>query len=118
MAGPKLDGAGQAKMVTLDDAVKIHSRIHALVEMYGLSVKNTKPETVILNNVKRQMPSLASKLKGQFGMISDLVLATNMAMSRGQNKIIRVRSMREGMANVKVALEIAITQTINKHAVD
>jgi hypothetical protein len=115
MAGLKLDGAGQAKMVTLDEAATILNRLHGLVETYALSVKNAKPEPSVLNNIKRQMPVLAGKLKGQFGMISDLVTATNMSLSRGSAEPIRVRGMREGVAAIRVQLEIAIAQTIAKH---
>lgn len=118
MAGLKLDGAGQAKMVTLDDAVAIHQRIHTLVEQYALSIKRNQPASHILQNLKRQMPTLAGKLKGQFGMISDLVTSINMTMTRGASDVIRVRSMREGVAAIKVQLDIAVTQTIAKHSAD
>jgi hypothetical protein len=115
MAGIVLDGAGQAKMATLDAGMVIYQRLHALVETYALSVKNNKPAPGILQNAKRQMPLLAAKLKNQFGMISDLVTAVYMSSSRGSNEQMRVRAMRDGMAAIKVQLEIAITQTIAKH---
>ena len=117
MPGYVLDGAGQAKMVTLDDGMMIYQRLHALVETYALSVKNNKPAPGILQNAKRQFPLLAAKLKNQFGMISDLVTAVYMQASRGNNEQMRVRQVREGMAAIKVQLEIAITQTIAKHEV-
>ena len=113
----KLDGAGQAKMATLDDCVAIHQRIHTLVEQYALAVKRNQPAGHVLMNLKRQMPMLAGKLKGQFGMISDLVTATNMSMTRGSSEQMRVRGMREGVAAIKVQLEIAITQTLAKHEI-
>src|SRR5438046_2677747 len=116
MAGLKLDGAGQAKMTTLDDAVTIHQRIHTLVEQYALSIKRNQPASHLMQNLKRQMPMLAGKLKGQFGMISDLVTATNMTMTRGSTDAMRVRAMREGVASIKVQLEIAITRTIEEHS--
>lgn len=117
MAGLKLDGAGQAKMVTLDDAMVLHQRLHGLVEQYALTVKNNKPGATFMNNLKRQMPVLAGKLKGQFGMISDLVTSVNMQMGRGSSEQMRVRAMREGMAAIKVQLEIAVTQTIARHEI-
>ena len=89
-------------MVTLEDAVAIHQRIHTLVEQYALSIKRNQPASHLMQNLKRQMPTLAGKLKGQFGMISDLVTATNMTMTRGASDVIRVRSMREGVAAIKV----------------
>jgi hypothetical protein len=115
LAGLKLDGAGQAKMVTLDESMVIHQRLHGLVEQYAMAIKRNQPASHLLMNLKRQMPTLAGKLKGQFGMISDLVTSVNMQMTRGSSDQIRVRTMREGLAAVKVQLEIAIAQTIAKH---
>jgi hypothetical protein len=117
MAGLKLDGAGQAKMVTLQDSEILLQRIHNLVEQYALSVKNAKPSGAFLNNLKRQLPTLAGKLKGQFGMIADLVTSVNMQMSRGSSEPIRVRTMREGVAAIRQQLEIATAQTIEKHEI-
>ena len=117
MAGIRMDGAGQAKMTTLDEAVVIHQRLHSLVENYALCVKNNKPSGGIMQNIKRQFPLLAGKLKGQFGMISDLVTSITMQATRGASEQMRVRQMREGMAAIRVQLEIAITQTIAKHEV-
>ena len=115
MAGLRLDGAGQAKMTTLDECVAIHQRVHTLVEQYALAIKNNQPASHLLNNLKRQMPVLAGKLKGQFGMISDLVTATLMGMTRGASEQMRVRAMREGVAAIRSQLEIAIAQTVARH---
>lgn len=117
MAGLKLDGAGTAKMVTLDECTTLHQRVHTLVEQYALAVKRNQPASHLMMNLKRQMPVLAGKLKGQFGMISDLVTAVNMSMSRGSSEQMRIRAMREGVAAIKVQLEIAVAQTIAKHAI-
>jgi len=117
MAGIRLDGAGQAKMVTLDESVMLHQRIHGLVETYAVSVKNNKPAGGIMQNIKRQFPALAAKLKGQFGMISDLITSVTMQATRGSSEQMRVRAMRDGVAAIKMQLEIAITQTIAKHQV-
>jgi hypothetical protein len=117
MAGRHLDGAGQARMSTLDDAMALHQRLHGLVEQYALSVKRNQPATHLMMNLKRQMPALAGLLKGQFGSISDMVTAVNMQVTRGASDQVRVRQMREGMASIKVQLEIAVTQTIAKHEI-
>ena len=116
-AGPNPHGAGVQKMNTLEDATTMLHRIHGLVETYALQVRQNKPGGSILQNLKRQLPLLAGKLKGQFGMISDLVTSVNMQMSRGASDQIRVRTMREGVAAIRVQLEIAVTQTIAKHEV-
>lgn len=115
MAGIKLDGAGQAKMATLDESMTLYQRANSAVENYALAVKRNQPTGAYMTNYKRQMPALASKLKGQFGMIADLVTAVSMSSTRGASDQMRIRSMREGMAAIKVQLEIALAQTIAKH---
>ncbi|HEX7938930.1 MAG TPA: hypothetical protein VF483_08030 [Gemmatimonadaceae bacterium] len=115
MAGLVLDGAGQVKMDTLNTCIALHQRLNGWVEAYAVGVKNNKPEASILNNIKRNLPVLAGKLKAQFGMISDLATAVYMSSSRGAAEQMRVRTMREGMAALKMQLDIAVTQTIAKH---
>lgn len=115
MAGLVLDGAGQVKMETLDTCVALLQRVHGMVESYAISVKNNKPEKNYLNNIRRNLPVMAGKLKNQFGMISDLVTAVYMSSSRGAAEQMRVRAMREGVASIKMQLDIAVTQTIAKH---
>jgi hypothetical protein len=118
MAGvPQLDGAGIAKMKTLEDAMVLLQRVHGLVETYAVAVKNHQPTTVFAMNIRRTLPSLAANLKNQFGLISDLVTATNLASSRGSSDVMKLRAMREGVAQVKQALEIAVVQTKDRHMV-
>src|SRR5262249_34695119 len=66
MAGLKLDGAGQAKMKTLEEATAVLQRVHGLVEQYALQVKRNQAGGTFLTNIRRQLPSLGSMLKGQF----------------------------------------------------
>ena len=117
MAGMKLDSAGQNKLKTLDEALLHLQRIHGLVEQYAMALKRNQPASVFVMNLRRQMPTLAANLKNQFGMISDQVTATNLAASRGASEIVRLRQLREGVAQVRQALEIAVTQTKDKHKV-
>ena len=102
-------------MSTLDDATALQQRLHGLVEQYALSVKRNQPASHIMMNLKRQMPALAGLLKGQFGSIADMVTAVNMQMTRGSSEQVRVRQMREGMASIRVQLELAVAHTIAKH---
>src|SRR5689334_25347879 len=115
MAGLRLDGAGQAKMKTLDDAMNVLLRVNGLVEQYALQVKRNQSGATFISNIRRQLPSLSEMLKGQFGMIADQVMATNLASSRGASEQMRVRALREGVAQIKTALEIAIAQVKDKH---
>lgn len=117
MAGIKLDSAGVNKLRTLDEALLLLQRIHGLVEQYSMSLKRNQPTQALLMNIRRQLPTLAANLKNQFGMISDQVTAVNLAASRGASEAVRLRGMREGVAQVKQAIEIAMTQTKDKHKV-
>ena len=118
MAGLRLDGAGQAKMRTLDDAMNVLLRVNGLVEQYALQIKRNQSGSTFLTNLRRQLPTLSEMLKAQFGMIADQVMQTNLASSRGASEQIRVRALREGVAQVKAALEIAIAHVKEKHNLD
>lgn len=117
MAGIKLDSAGQNKMKTLDEALLLLQRIHGLVEQYAMTLKRNQATGMFVMNIRRQLPTLAANLKNQFGMISDQVIAVNLAASRGASEAVRLRQLREGVAQIKQALEIAMTQTKDKHKV-
>jgi hypothetical protein len=117
MAGPKLDSAGMNKMKTLEEAMLLLQRIHGLVEQYGMALKRNQPTSVFTMNIRRQLPTLGENLKSQFGMISEQITAVNLAASRGASEQVRLRGLREGIAQIRTAIDIAITQTKDKHAV-
>lgn len=117
MPGLHLDSAGLIKMKTLDEAQTHLQRIHAVVEQYAMAVKRNQPSTVFMMNLRRQLPSLAENLKNQFGMIADQITQLNLATSRGGSENQRVRQLREGVAHIRQSLEIAVTQTRDRHSV-
>ncbi len=116
-AGPRLDAAGTAKLKTLDDALLLLQRINGLVEQYAIAIKNGRPAGPFTQNIRRTLPSLSENLKGQFGMIADQVMAVNLSASRGASEMVRLRQLREGVAQIRQALEIAFAQTKDKHTV-
>jgi hypothetical protein len=116
-AGPRLDAAGQAKMKTLDEALLLLQRVNGLAEQYALAVKGNRPASPYMQNIRRTLPTLAENLKSQFGAISDQITAVNLAISRGASDVVRVRQLREGVAQIKQAMEIAFTTTKTKHTV-
>ena len=114
-AGPKLDGAGAAKMATLETALTHVQRLHSLVERMAVTLKGKEP----LSQVKRTATPLVGLLKGQFGMISDQATAVMLVASRaGGGDQQRVRSLREGVAQMRQALEIAVAKVREKHTLD
>ena len=117
MAGPRLDAAGNIKMKTLDEALLLLQRIHGIVEQYGVAVKRNQPSSVFVMNLRRQLPTLAENLKAQFGMVSEQVTQLNLTTSRGTSEHQRLRGLREGVAQIRQALEVAVTQTKERHTV-
>ncbi|HTR77674.1 MAG TPA: hypothetical protein VMH39_06175 [Gemmatimonadaceae bacterium] len=113
----QMDSAGNAKMKTLDDALLLWQRINGLVEQYAIAVKKNQSASQLVMNIRRQLPSLAANLKAQFALISDQVIAINLAASRGASEAMRVRALREGMAQVKQSIEVAMVATKDKHTV-
>jgi len=116
MPGPKLDGAGVAKMVTLDAAMNHLQRLHGVVEQCALAVKNDKPVSGFIQQIRRAGQPLVGLLKGQFGMISDQIAAFLLVTSRGGgNDKARVRMLREGVAQLRVQLELAVAKVYELH---
>ncbi len=115
MSGPKLDGAGIAKMVTLEEAQLQLTRIHAIVERMAIEVRGQKNTSQMRQQIQRAATPLVGLLKGQFGMISDLVAALILVLSRGGSDQTRLRSLREFVGQIRTALEIAVNKTKELH---
>lgn len=117
-SGPTLDGAGMAKMETLETASAQLQRLHGLVEAMAMAVRAQQNTSQIGAQMRRAGSPMVGLLKGQFGMIADQVTALLLAATRGGNEQVKLRSMREGIAQVRTSLEIAIAKTREKHTID
>ena len=107
-AGPKLDGAGAAKMATLEAATSHLQRVHGIVERMAIALRSKEPLSNYGPQVKRAAAPLVGLLKGQFGMISDQATALILVASRaGGGDQQRVRSLREAVGQIRQSLEIA-----------
>jgi hypothetical protein len=115
VAGVKLDGAGIQKMKTIDEANILVARLHAIVELYALSLKQNKPTSLFGSQIKRALFPLVGLLKGQFGLIADQVAALNLITSRGGQDTAKVRTLREGVGSIKQQLEIAVVRIKDNH---
>ncbi len=119
MAGPKLDGAGTAKMATLDAASLHLQRLHGVVEQCGIVVKGNGAAAPFIPGIRRAAAPLVGLLKGQFGMISDLAAAFVLSATRaGGNDQQRLRVMREGVSQLKVQIELAVAKVLSLHTVE
>ena len=117
MAGSQVDGAGLAKLKTLEDATAGVQRVHALVERLALQVKQGGSTAAHVHAIRRALEPLVGLLKPQFGMLSDQVAMVNLAATRGGSEQMRVRTLREGVASLRQGLEIAERKVREQHAV-
>ena len=115
MAGVKLDGAGIQKIKTIDEANILVARLHAIVELYALSLKQNKPTSLFGSQIKRALFPLVGLLKPQFGLIADQIAALNLITSRGGQDTAKVRTLREGVGSIKQQLEIAVVRIKDNH---
>ena len=119
MAGSPLDGAGMAKLKTLEEATIGVQRVHALVERYALDVKQGSVKAAQhVQPIRRALEPLVGLLKPQFGLISDQVAMVNLSATRGGSEQMRVRALREGVASLRQALEIAERKVREQHSTE
>jgi hypothetical protein len=116
-SGPTLDGAGMAKLETLETASAHLQRLHGIVEGMAMAMRAQQNTSMVGAQMRRAGSPMVGLLKGQFGMISDQVTALLLASTRGGGEQVKLRTMREGIAQVRTALEIAVAKTKEKHTV-
>jgi hypothetical protein len=117
-SGPKLDGAGLAKMETLEAAAVTVQRIHGIVERMAMAVRSQQDTAQFGQQIRRTGSPLVGQLKGQFGMIADQVTAILLVATRGGGDQAKLRALREGVAQIRIQLEIAVAKTREKHTVE
>ncbi|HEY4658101.1 MAG TPA: hypothetical protein VIH11_01190 [Gemmatimonadaceae bacterium] len=119
MAGVKLDGAGTQKMKTLEEALLTLQTLHGMVERMAVEVKAQKSVGVLPQQIKRLATPLQGQLKGQFGIIADQVSNMILASTRGGGgDQMRVRLLREFVAQIRTALELMVKKVKDQHAVE
>jgi hypothetical protein len=119
MVKPTLDGPGQAKLQQLETATGIAQTLHGIVEQYAIAVKNGQPTSNVPQQLKRAATPLVGLLRSQFQLLadqaSDLILVATRGGGADQAKL---RMLRERVGQLKSGIELAITATHAKHAVN
>jgi len=115
VAGSQLDGAGMAKLKTLEEATAGLQHVHALVEKYALAVKQGANTAVFVQQIRRALDPLVGLLKAQFGVLSDEVAMMNLVATRGGSDQVRVRSLRERVASLRQGVELAERRVREQH---
>ena len=117
MASTKLDTAGLMKLKTLGEAAVTLQKIHALVERMAIEVKAQRAVGVIPQQVKRVATPLQGQLKGQFSLIADQVAQLILVAGRGGSDQVRLRALRELVAQLRTMVELAEGKVREQHAV-
>jgi hypothetical protein len=116
VAGSQIDGAGMAKLKTLEAALVGLQRVHALVEKYALALKQGSNTSQFVHQIRRTLEPLVGLLKPQFGILADQVASVNLVATRGGSEQMRVRGLREGVAALRQGFEIAERKVREQHA--
>ena len=115
----RLDGAGQIKAATLDEAAAQIQRLHGIVEQMAIAQKNSKPTQGYGMQMRRAAAPLVGLLKGQFGFLADQVTAFILVATRGGGSDqMKIRALREQIALLRQAIEIAMNKVKEQHALE
>lgn len=115
----RLDGAGQIKMATLEDANVGFQRLHGVVEQMAVALKNSKPTQQYGMQIRRTATPIVGLLKGQFGSLADQVSAFILVSTRGGGSDqMKIRALREQVALLRQAIEIAMNKVKEQHALE
>ena len=113
----KVDGPGQAKLETLEQAVTLVQRLNTIVERMAQAQRMQQPLMPFKQQIHRAAAPVASLLKLQFGPIADMVTNLVLVSTRGGNEQQKVRSLRESVAQIRTHLEMADARVRKDHAI-
>lgn len=114
----KIDGAGQAKLETLEQGVTLVQRLNTVVERMAQSQRNNQPLAQYRQQIQRAAAPIAGLLKTQFEPIADMVTHVVLISTRGGSDQQKVRSLREAVAQIKVQLEAAESRVRKQHTIE
>ncbi|MBC7843055.1 MAG: hypothetical protein H7099_12115 [Gemmatimonadaceae bacterium] len=118
MAKPTVDGPGQAKLQQLASATLLAQTVHGLIEKYAIAVRTGQPTAGFPQQIKRAATPLVGLLRSQFQLLADLSSDLILIATRGGGAdAAKLRMLRERVGQLKSGIELAVTSTLNKHAV-
>jgi len=115
--GTHIDGAGTAKLETLEHAVTLVQKLNTIVERMAQSQRMMQPLAQYRQQIQRAAAPIASLLKPQFEPISVMVTNLVIVSTRGGSDQQKVRSLRESVAHIKAALDATAGRVRKDHTV-
>jgi hypothetical protein len=116
MVRPQLTGAGTQLVSMLDDALSHLQRLHGIVEKMAMALKTQQPTAPFGQQLRRAAGPLAGLLKVRYGTLADQVTGMVLVATRGGNEQRKVTALREGVAQLRAQLEIAVNKVYEQHA--
>jgi hypothetical protein len=113
-----LDGAGLAKMATLDEAVTLLQRLHAIVERMAAAVRSQQDTTMHKQQIQRAAAPLVTLLRPQYEPMAAHVSDMLLIATRGGGEQMKVRALREGVAQLRAQIDVAIRRVHEHHSVE
>lgn len=114
----KIDGAGLAKLETLERAVTLVQRLNTIVERMAQAQRMQQPLAQYKQQIQRAAAPVASLLKPQFEPISIMVTNLVLVSTRGGTDVNKVRACRESVAQIRAQLDASETRVRKQHSVE
>ena len=118
MAKSQLTGAGTQLMHTLEEAATHVQRLHGIVEKLAMAHKLQQPTAPFGQQIRRSATPLVGMLKVQYSFLADQVSGLILVATRGGNEQRKVSALREGVAQLRSQIEIAMNKVYEQHAVE
>lgn len=112
-----IDGAGIAKLETLDTATHHLQRVNSIVEHMAQAVRIQQPVAPFRQQLVRAATPMVGLLKQQFDQIADLVTQLIVVSSRGSNDNMRVRALRDLVGQIRGQIEASTARVRQQHEV-
>lgn len=117
MATHRIDGPGLAKLETLDAALTHLQRVNSIVERMAQAARIQQSTAPFKQQIVRAATPMVGLLKAQFDQIAEHVSHMIVLSSRGATESVRVRGLREAVAQIRTQIEAAAARTRQIHAV-
>lgn len=117
MATHRIDGPGLAKLETLDQAMTYLQRVNSIVERMAQAARIQQSTAPFKQQIVRAATPIVGLLKAQFDQIAEHVSHMIVLTSRGGTESVRIRSLREAVAQIRTQIESAAARTRQIHAV-
>jgi hypothetical protein len=114
----KINGAGLAKLETLEQAVTLVQRLNTVVERMAQAQRMQQPLAQFRQQIQRSATPIVGLLKAQFEPLSDMATNIVLISTRGGSDQQKVRSLREAVAQLRVQVDSSQSRVRKEHTIE